>query len=217
MPKISDDQREARRKQILDSALECFSENGFHQTGMADIVGRSGLSHGAVYLYFSSKDEIIEALADDRHRREAVLNSVAQQRDHPIKAIQSLIREYARALTDPAGELQRRVGVNGWAEALRNERVRSRVVEGIDAPRSLITELVRSAQVKGQLARDVNAEALARSLIALFQGFVLQAAWGEKVDVASCVAVIDRMLGGLKPTRSRSTRRRRRRNGNVLS
>jgi hypothetical protein len=29
----------------------CFSANGFHQTGMADIVRQSGLSHGAVYLY----------------------------------------------------------------------------------------------------------------------------------------------------------------------
>ncbi len=78
MPKISDRQRESRRQQILEAALACFSANGFHQTGMADIVRQSGLSHGAVYLYFQSKDDLIEALADDRHRREAVLNSVAQ-------------------------------------------------------------------------------------------------------------------------------------------
>jgi AcrR family transcriptional regulator len=66
MPKISELRRESRREQILEAALACFSENGFHQTGMADIVRRSGMSHGAVYVYFSSKDDIIEALADDR-------------------------------------------------------------------------------------------------------------------------------------------------------
>src|SRR5580698_7659121 len=75
MPKISDKQREGRRQQILEAALACFAEDGFHQTGMADIVKRSGLSHGAVYLYFQSKDDLIEALADDRHRREAILNA----------------------------------------------------------------------------------------------------------------------------------------------
>ena len=48
---------------------------GSHQTGMADIVRRSGLSHGAVYLYFPSKDDIIEALAVDRYRSEAALKS----------------------------------------------------------------------------------------------------------------------------------------------
>ena len=65
MPKISDKQREGRRQQILEAALACFADDGFHQTGMADIVKRSGLSHGAVYLYFQSKDDLIEALADD--------------------------------------------------------------------------------------------------------------------------------------------------------
>ena len=72
MPKISEMRRESRREQILQAALACFSEDGFHQTGMADIVRRSGMSHAAVYGYFQSKDEIIEALADDRHQGEAI-------------------------------------------------------------------------------------------------------------------------------------------------
>ena len=47
MPKISDAKRDARRRQFLDAALALFSEAGFHQTGMADIVRRSGLSRPA--------------------------------------------------------------------------------------------------------------------------------------------------------------------------
>src|ERR1700748_107283 len=109
MPKTSQDQREPRQHQILDAALACFSEDGFHQTGMADIVKRSGLSHGAVYLYFQSKDDLIEALADDRHRREAVLNSVAQGSGDPIQGLHALVRAYTQWLTDPAGEARRRV------------------------------------------------------------------------------------------------------------
>ena len=66
MPKISQSRREARRRDILEAALARFAENGFQPTGMADIVRRSGMSYGAVYGYFHSKDDIIEALADDR-------------------------------------------------------------------------------------------------------------------------------------------------------
>jgi len=204
MPKISKAQRDSRREQILEAALACFSEEGFHQTGMADIVGRSGMSHGAVYLYFRGKDDIIEALADDRHRSEAILNSAAQQADDPIARLRALVRAYARALIDPDGEARRRVGVHGWAEALRNPRVRARVVEGIDIPRALIVGLVERAQGAGRLSNELSADAVARAFVALFQGFLLQVAWGEAIDVDSCVAVVDRMLGGLEPGEARA-------------
>src|ERR1700759_5673468 len=102
MPKISQARRDARQQQILDAALACFSENGFHQTGMADIVRRSGMSHGAVYVYFSSKDDIIEALADDRHQSEALLNSVVDQAKDPIEGLHALFRAYAGSLIDLA-------------------------------------------------------------------------------------------------------------------
>jgi AcrR family transcriptional regulator len=210
MPKISELRRESRREQVLEAALALFSENGFHQTGMADIVRRSGMSHGAVYVYFPSKDDIIEALADDRHQREALLNSVAQEADNPIEGLVALIRTYAGWLVDPAGEPRRRVGINGWAEALRSQRVHAVVIEGIRVPHAIIAGLVERAQRMELLPRDLSADAIARSLIALFQGFVLQAAWGEKIDIDACVAVVERMLKGLemsdRPTRQAAKR-----------
>jgi AcrR family transcriptional regulator len=201
MPKISELRRESRREQILEAALSCFSENGFHQTGMADIVRRSGMSHGAVYVYFPSKEDIIEALADDRHQREAILNSVVQNAKNPIEGIQALVRAYAGWAIDPAGEARRRVGINGWAEALRSPRVHARVIDGIRVPHAMIAELVGQAQRMEMLSRDLSADAIARCLIALFQGFVLQVTWGEKFDIDACVAVADRMLAGLAPVK----------------
>jgi AcrR family transcriptional regulator len=196
MPKISPSRREARREEILAAALDCFAENGFHQSGMAEIVRRSGMSHGAVYGYFHSKDDIIEALADDRHSREAILNAAAAS-DDALAGLIALTRAYAASLADPSIELRRRVGVHGWAEALRNPRVRARVVEGIDIPRSLIAGLVKRAQSAGRLAPDIDADALARSLVALFQGFTLQVAWGEPVDLDACAEIVARVLRAL--------------------
>jgi AcrR family transcriptional regulator len=176
---------------------------------MADIVKRSGLSHGAVYLYFQSKDDLIEALADDRHRREAVLNSVAQGSGDPIEGLHALIRVYAQWLTDPAGEARRRVGIHGWAEALRNRRVRTSVVEGIDMPRALIVALVERGQHDGLIKRDLGADAIARVLIAIFQGFVLQKCWGEDFDVEACMMAVGGVIEGFRTTRPDIKRRTR--------
>jgi AcrR family transcriptional regulator len=207
MPKISQAKRDARQHQILNAALACFSENGFHQTGMADIVGRSGLSHGAVYLYFQSKDDLIAALAVDRHRQEALLNQAAGHGDDPIEGLRALVRGYAHWLTDRSAEATRRVGVNGWAEALRNERVRANVVEGIDAARTVIALLVERAQAQRLISDDLSADAIARTLVALFQGYVLQIVWRQPIDVGAVLAVVDQMLAGLAPA-ARTTQRR---------
>jgi AcrR family transcriptional regulator len=211
MPKISQLQRDSRRQQILEAALACFSEDGFHQTGMAAIVQRSGLSHGAVYGYFASKDDIIEALADDRHQQEAILNAFAQQAGDPIDGLRRLVRAYAQRLTDASAVPARRVSVHGWAEALRSERVHARIVEGINIPRSIIVGLVEQAQRMGRLSNDLSADAIARCFIALFQGFVLQVTWGEDINVESCVAVVDRMLLGLGQSDDQTKPRRKRR------
>jgi AcrR family transcriptional regulator len=197
MPKISQLRRDARRQQILDAARTCFSEQGFHQTGLAEIVRRSGLSHGAVYGYFPSKDDIIEALADDRHQREALLNVVALQTRDPIDGLRCLVRAYAGWLNNPEGTPGRRVGMHGWAEALRNDRVRALVVAGIDVPRATISELIERGQRSGRITKRVSANAVARTLIALFQGLVLQVSWGESIDVDACVIAVDQMLAGL--------------------
>jgi AcrR family transcriptional regulator len=208
MPKISQAKRDARQQQILDAALTCFSEDGFHQTGMADIVKRSGLSHGAVYLYFQSKDDLIEALAVDRHGQEALLNEAARYDKDPLEGLHVLVRGYARWLTDPSSDQVRRVSVNGWAEALRNQRVRRSVVDGIDAARAVIVLLVTRAQSQRLISGDLGADAIARTLVALFQGFLLQVVWHQPVDVAAALAVVDRMLGGLAAPSPASRNRR---------
>jgi hypothetical protein len=65
-------------------------------------------------------------------------------------------------------------------------------------PRALIVGLVEQAQRSGRLSDDLDAEAIARCFVALFQGFVLQVVWGEDIDVESCVAALDRMLRALE-------------------
>ena len=53
---------EARPDEVLDAALALFIEKGFAATRVEDIATRAGLSKGAVYLYFPSKESILEGL-----------------------------------------------------------------------------------------------------------------------------------------------------------
>jgi AcrR family transcriptional regulator len=53
---------EARPDEILDAALDVFSELGFSGARVEDIAARAGLSKGAIYLYFPSKQAMLEAL-----------------------------------------------------------------------------------------------------------------------------------------------------------
>src|ERR1700743_2235641 len=100
MPKITEAQRESRRQQILDAALVCFSRDGFHATTTADIVRESGVSQGTLYLYFATKDDIIVALADDRHQGEALLNALAEGEQDPIEGLGLLLELYGHSLDD---------------------------------------------------------------------------------------------------------------------
>ena len=197
MPKITEAQRETRRQQILDAALTCFSRDGFHNTTTADIVRASGVSQGTLYLYFATKDDIIVALADDRHQNEAFLSSLAQREQDPVRGLLALIELHGKGLNDMGRLDARRVGVQGWAEALRNPRIHDSVVDGLTGVHEAIRRLIERGRHTGQIRAEVDADALSRTLIAVFQGLVLQVAWGTEVDLAACGTVIRDMIGAL--------------------
>jgi AcrR family transcriptional regulator len=54
--------REERLKDILDAALDVFSERGFAQARLEDVAARAGIAKGTIYLYVSSKQELFETL-----------------------------------------------------------------------------------------------------------------------------------------------------------
>jgi AcrR family transcriptional regulator len=196
MPKITDAQKETRRQQILDAALRCFSRDGFHGTTTADIVRESGVSQGTLYLYFATKEDIVVALADDRHQGEAFLSALAHSEPDPVQGLMLMIELYGKSLTDERRLDQRRVGIQGWAEALRNPRIHASVVEGLSPVREALARLIDKGRQSGQIRPDVDPDAVARVLIAVFQGLILQTTWGEPVNLTATGQVMRNMLRG---------------------
>ena len=80
MPKLSATRTAARRRQILDAAIVCFAERGFHKSTLQDVVRISGLSPGSIYSHFASKDEIIHAVIEGATATTFVMSSCSQYR-----------------------------------------------------------------------------------------------------------------------------------------
>lgn len=94
---------DARPDEVLDAALDLFLAHGFAATRVEDIARRAGLSKGAVYLYFSGKEAILEALVR-RSIVPLVENAVAMAADHhgtPREALESVVRAIAQRFSDP--------------------------------------------------------------------------------------------------------------------
>jgi len=82
MPKLKPDTQKARREQILDGAELCFARLGFHRATMQDICRQAGVSLGAVYVYFPSKEDLIAGITErDRSKLAEQLAGVAEAPD----------------------------------------------------------------------------------------------------------------------------------------
>jgi TetR/AcrR family transcriptional regulator, repressor for uid operon len=197
VPRVSEEHRQARRQQILDAAVRCFSREGFHRATMADIFEEAGLSAGAVYGHFAGKDELIEAIAEERRAGESLLLKIAFDGQDDLRAaFGSFLGPLFAWLSEPGEQAKRRVGVQVWAEALRNERIR-RLVLAATEQRSIAVDAIEAGRERGDLPTRIDADALARVVLGAIQGFILQQAWEPDLDPAPYAAAIELMLDGL--------------------
>ncbi|MEX3103970.1 MULTISPECIES: TetR/AcrR family transcriptional regulator [unclassified Streptomyces] len=182
MARVSQAHLDARRRQIIDAAERCFARNGFHATSMQDVLKEADLSAGAVYRYFSGKDELIAAivgevigvLADVYGR--AAEESPAPLPDELVPRVMRSVLE-ARAGRLEGGEwLFPRLLVQAWSEILRNEELARQVRGGYERVHESWQRVVRSYKDAGIMPPEADADALARAMIAMAQGLVTQIA-----------------------------------------
>src|ERR671935_1437796 len=76
---------EETRRQILETALALFRERGFEETTIRDIARRAGLSLGAAYYYFKSKEAIVGAYYDFVQREHLARSREAFARDAALR------------------------------------------------------------------------------------------------------------------------------------
>ena len=196
MPKISDQHRSERRQRILDAAIACFARRGIHQTSMADIFQEAGMSAGSVYLYFNSKESILEAIAEARHSRESSLIERALRGSDARAVLHDLADAYFSWFADPDEMTRRRAALQVWSEAAHNERLREIVQVGSNQ-RLAIVGLLDRARTLRQLDPELEADAVSRVCLALLQGFLLQQCWEPDLDIGPYAAVVHALVDSL--------------------
>ena len=155
---------EARPDEVLDAALDLFIEKGFAATRVEDIAVRAGLSKGAVYLYFPSKEAVLEGIV----RRAMVpiastaVDMVSNYAGDPRTIITMVMKTVAKRMTDPRTiaipKLMMREMINfpDFAAMYRSE-VLDKVIP-------MIVGLLKTGIAEGYL-REVDPDLTIRSII----------------------------------------------------
>lgn len=206
MPRITPERRAAKRAEIVAAARRCFSRDGFHQTSMPDIAAEAGVSAGAPYRYFASKEEIILAIAGDAFRlifepveRLAAGSAAPTLPDLVAACVETISVE---SVTDAAGrpvpvdELLR-CAVQAWSELLRNEAVLSPAAAGFETVRRTIADALRRGQAAGGVPVTLDPGYGARVVMALLHGLVLQRVAFGLTDPAVLTGDIRTLMGGV--------------------
>jgi AcrR family transcriptional regulator len=176
MPKVTDAHLAARREQILLAAMARFAEGGFHSTGMAEVIAATGLSAGAVYRYFPSKEALIRAIVEERvlaNAKDVFEAILAQGVDDPVDAVAAALEIVDRASAQ--GEIDiTKVAVQAWGEALRNPDILDVAQNAYATMRGYLAEVTRRAQEHGRVPSETDPDEVAKTLLSLVMGYLIQ-------------------------------------------
>ena len=197
MPRVKPETSLARRDEILAAAEICFARQGFHQTTIRDVIRESGLSAGCIYGHFTTKEDLIQAMGERRHAHDRALLSNSDDTMDPIVALRTIARDFLSDVQKEDSLRSRRVALQLWAEALRDDEVRKQVVSGIHIGLPILVKLLQRGQRLGLVGKKIDPTAIARTIVAMFQGFLLQRVWGEPFKASAALAAFDVFLRGL--------------------
>ena len=216
MPRVKSERKAARRAQIIAAARACFARTGFDKTTLQDVFAQAGLSAGCIYNYFNSKDQLMLAVAQERHEDELRMIGDGLETKDPINDLRQLAKKFTDEYLTPESADKRRIALQTWSEALVNPSILASVQEGLEQPRAQLAHLIRRAQAAKQITSKLDAGAIALTLIAMLHGSMLQKLWKPETDGGAQFAVLEYFLQALEskrvePRRSASSRGGRRR------
>lgn len=159
------------RQKLLDAAAHVFASKGYYGTKIMDIVRAAGLSSGAVYGRFASKDDLL---------MEAILSRVD---------INELAGRFAgRSVAEILVETSRASGPLDDSEAMRLEafiaarrepQVAEAIHEGRERWRSLIEPVIRRAIADGSASPDADFDSIVYFIETLRLGLMVQRGAGQ--------------------------------------
>ena len=174
MPKLKPETQQARRAAILDAAERCFARAGFHRSTMQDICKEAGISPGALYVYFASKEDLIAGIVE--RDRTKLASKLAELPDAPdlLSALAKLGEHYT--VEEP--QYKRVLCIEIGVEATRNPVVGD-IFRSVDEfCRQNFAQVFAQARDAGKIAPNADPETLAQVVSLLGDGLF----WRRAVD-----------------------------------
>ena len=159
-------QEQARetKNRIYSSAIELMEQEGFENITIADISEKAGVSVGAFYHYFSSKNDILAEIFHraDEYFSTQVLNSL-QQKSTPDQIV-----EYF----DHYAKFNQTSGVE-TTQQLFSPKIKFFIKEGRPML-EILQELIQRGQENNEIRRDIDAKELVNYLFVMARGVIFE-------------------------------------------
>jgi AcrR family transcriptional regulator len=197
MPKLKPDVQRARREHILDAAERCFALTGFHRTSIHDICKEAGVSPGALYVYFDSKEALIAGISErDRAEFAERLATLATAPDF-LEALKGLGEHYF--VHEPA--YKRRMCIEIGLESTRNPRV-GQIFQEVDGfVVSSFESLFQKMKDEGRIAPELEIPMLAKVFSVIGDGLFWRRAVDPTFDGKALLPAVVALIGAmLNPT-----------------
>jgi AcrR family transcriptional regulator len=172
-PRVTLQHKQEVRARILDAAESLFSKQGYHDTSMDEIVGESGLSKGAIYGYFGSKDELFLAL--QQRQLETSLKEIRLTFASEDSAKAKLEKSTDIAFASLVGLSRQscRMNLEFAVAAPRMNSLQRMRDSRFKTERDFLAGLIDEGIKTGEFRRDIDPDSTASMLIAMVDGLAL--------------------------------------------
>jgi AcrR family transcriptional regulator len=180
MPKVVPEYKEEAKSRILDAANKVFAEKGYHEATMDDIAKRLGVSKGAIYLYFSSKEDLFEAMCKTAPQafKEILFSSFGDEANPIQSATQFFDKMLKLSASNPG------LSFEILAEASRNPSLKRILKQNHEEYERVLTSFLAEGRKRKIVGDNLDIRPLANALIALWNGLETLLVSGLPIDEA---------------------------------
>jgi TetR/AcrR family fatty acid metabolism transcriptional regulator len=165
------DVSEERKTQILQAATKVFTNHGFANARMDDIVAESGLSKGALYWYFDSKDAIIVSILDQIFDYETThIREILEREDSAKAKLEVFVDTTIKDLEKMKPLMP--IFIDFWSLSVRKKTINQAIKRYYQNFLDLIEPIIELGIKQGEF-RPVNISETALALGAIFEGTIL--------------------------------------------
>jgi len=180
MPKVVPEYKEKAKLRIIEAGAKVFAERGYYKTKMEDIAKVLGVSKGAIYQYFKSKEQLFFAVFEFilEFQKDEMISIILSDDPLQIATSEFFEMKISRSLET------RSFGRDLFFEAARNEKLRARMTEFYEKSFNELTSHVEKMKKQGVIKRDADVGVLWRGLAALRDGLINSIFFGANVSDA---------------------------------